>query len=84
MIAVSKLRYLLCCTKCARLSLQGVQELVDGVKQNCTLQKLDLESKVHMAILTPPMIRHSVQSNQCASHQLPAMECKPSCKSGME
>ena len=56
MIAIIKLRYLFCCIKCALVLLQGTQELVDGVKQNSTLQKLDLESKVHIAIVFPPTI----------------------------
>ncbi len=51
MVAIIKLDYLLYCAKRAWLSLQGVQELVDGVKQNSTLQKVDLENKVHIAIL---------------------------------
>lgn len=53
MIAIVKVHYLLCCTKCAWLLLQGIRELVDGIKQNSTLQKVDLENKVHIVTLLP-------------------------------
>ena len=53
MIAIIKVHYLLCCTKCAWLLLQGIQELVDGIKENSTLQKVDLENKVHIVTLLP-------------------------------
>lgn len=48
MVAIIKLDYLLCCARRAWPLLQGVLELVDGVKQNSTLQKVDLENKVHV------------------------------------
>ena len=75
MIANLQLRYLLCCTNCAWLLLQGVQELLDGVKQNSTLQKLDLENKVHIAILLPLTI--CVQ--RFATNDLPLSASKSVC-----